>query len=317
MSISHSKYYIGIDVSKATLDVFILPLQRYHQCPNTPLGIRELLQVLKPFKKDIHFVLEATGGYEKALTLALQKKYTQVSVMNPRHIRHFAKAMGLLAKNDRVDARLIALYAEKIQPKATLKMDHAQTQLVAYQTRYQQIQTMITAERNRLEHADHFTQTSIQRSLRHFEQELERIQTQINACLKAVPNLQHQVTLLQTIKGVGPKVATAVMAYLSEIGTLSHKHLASLAGVAPFACDSGQKRGTRSTWGGRAPLRAALYMSALVAIRYNPVIKQFYERLIKAGKKPMVAIVACMRKLLSIMNAIIKHNQPWCDKLAI
>jgi transposase len=309
------KCYIGIDVSKAVLDVFILPLKKSMVVNNNPKGIEKLVKILKSFPA-VTIVMEATGGYEKLIAQALAKAALDVAVMNPRQIRDFAKALGRLAKTDRLDSQVIALFAEKMQPKTNVACHENQQQLAQTHARRRQLIDMIIMEKNRLDKASKELRKSIKRIIKALEKELEEIEKTLETIIQNDTNFAQKSELLQTIKGVGIVVATGIIANLPELGNASAKAISGLAGLAPLNRDSGTLRGKRTIWGGRASVRSTLYMATLVAIRRNVQIKAFYERLCAAGKQKKVAITACMHKLLIIMNAMIKHHQPWQPEIA-
>jgi len=316
MTIHNEKCHMGIDVSKELLDVFILPNKKHMQFKNNSTGIQKLIEKLKVFSH-ISIVMEATGGYEKTVAQALGGTGFAVSVVNPRQIRDFAKALGKLAKTDRIDAQTIALFAEKIQPQANTMYKQNQQRLAELNARRRQLIDMITMEKNRLDKVSNELKKSIKRIIKGLEKELQKIEADSQAFIQANDQFAQKSQTLQTIKGVGKVVATSMVATLPELGDLSHKCISSLVGLAPFARDSGTMRGKRTIWGGRASVRSALYMATLVAIKHNWQIKRFYERLCNAGKQKKVAIIACMRKLLIIMNAMIKNNQPWQSSPAV
>lgn len=310
MLVQSEKIYIGIDVSKTILDVYILPYQKYMQFKNNAKDIQKLVKKLASFTR-ASIVMEATGGYEKLVAQSLHDANFHISITNPRSIRDFAKALGKLAKTDRIDAEVIALYAEKMQPKATMMYNENQQKLAELNARRRQIVEMIAMEKNRLDKARPELKKSIQRIIKALEKELEVINAALAESIQHDETFAHKSTLLNSIKGVGTVVATGVLADLPELGTLKARQITALAGLAPYNRDSGTLRGKRTIWGGRASVRNALYMAALVAMRHNPQIKSFYERLCNKGKEKKVAIIACMHKLLIIMNAMIKHNEPW------
>jgi len=310
MTIQNDKYHIGIDVSKAILDVYILPEKKFLQFENNIAGIRKLVKKLKLFSEAL-IVMESTGGYEKSTAQALAKENFSVAVVNPRQIRDFAKALGRLAKTDRIDAQVIALFGEKIQPKENVSCDENQQKLAEKNARRRQLVDMIIMEKKRLDKASKEMKKSIQHVVKLLEKELEKINKSLEQYIKSDDEYARRNTLLQTIKGIGSVVAAGIIADLPELGKLSAKQVSSLAGLAPLNRDSGSLRGKRTIWGGRASVRRTLYMATLVATRYNNKIKTFYERLCAAGKQKKVAIIACMHKLLIIMNAMIKNDQPW------
>ena len=316
MTIQDGKCYIGIDVSKAILDVYILPFKKYMQFKNDIKGIQKLTEKLKSFPQ-ASIVMEATGGYEKPIAQSLQKAGLSVSVVNPRPIRDFAKALGKLAKTDRIDAEVIALFAEKMQPKANVTYNENQQKLTELNARRRQIIEMITMEKNRLDKASNELKKSIQRIIKALEKELQAINEALEKSIQNDADYAQKNALLKSIKGVGSVVAAGIIADLPELGNVGPKQISALAGLAPYNRDSGTLRGKRTIWGGRASVRTTLYMATLVATRHNPQIKSFYERLCNAGKQKKVAITACMHKLLIVMNAMIKHNESWRTATAI
>jgi transposase len=256
-------------------------------------------------------VLEATGGLEGALTGALVAAGLPVVVINPRQARDFAKATGQLAKTDAIDAAILAQFAEVVRPPVRPLPDAQTQELAALIARRRQLIEMRTAESNRLGSAAQRVRPGIAAHLRWLDTQVARVDQDLTQAIRQSPVWRARDDLLQSTPGVGPVVTTTLLAELPELGTLNGKQIAALVGVAPLNRDSGLVRGTRTVWGGRASVRAALYMSALVAVRHNPVIKAFYLRLRAAGKAPKVALIACMRKLLTILNAMLKHQTPW------
>lgn len=316
MTIQDEKCYIGIDVSKAILDVYILPCKKYMQFKNDAKGIQKLREKLKSFSQ-ASIVMEATGGYEKPVAQSLQKAGFNVAVVNPRHIRDFAKALGKLAKTDRIDAEVIALFAEKMQPPTNVMYNENQQNLAELNARRRQIIEMITMEKNRLDKASNELKKSIQRIIKALEKELQAINEALEKSIQNDADYAQKNTLLKSIKGVGSVVAVGIIAELPELGNVTAKQISALAGLAPYNRDSGTMRGKRTIWGGRVSVRTTLYMATLVAMKHNPQIKSFYERLCNAGKLKKVAITACMHKLLVIMNAMIKHGESWRMATAI
>jgi transposase len=302
--------FVGIDVSKAQLDVAVRPGGCMWQVENTEEGITELvvqLQELKP----AHVVLEATGGYERMVARALSIAKLPVSRLNPRQVRDFAKATGQLAKTDVLDAGILARFAEALRPEVRQLPDDASEELKELVARRRQIVDMITAEKNRLQTAGRVVRPYIKQHRDWLEAERDRLDKELDKQFRGTPGWEENEALLRTFKGIGPVVSRTLIAELPELGKASHKELAVLVGVAPLNRDSGMMRGRRMAWGGRASVRQALYMAALVAARHNPVIQAFYERLVASGKKKKVALVACMHKLLCILNAMIRAQQPW------
>jgi transposase len=310
MTIQNDKCYIGIDVSKARLDVHTLPEKRYMQFENNVSGIRKLIKKVKLFS-DVLVVMESTGGYEKPVAQALAKENISVAVINPRQIKNFARALGKLAKTDQLDAEVIAIFAEKMQPKANVTCDENQQELAEINARRRQLIDMITMEKNRLDKASKDMKKSILLVIKLLQKELEKINQSLARIIQSYPEYSRKDELLQTINGVGSATTAGLIADLPELGSLSAKEISALAGVAPLNRDSGTLRGKRTIWGGRASVRRTLYMATLVATRFNKKIKAFYDKLCNAGKLKKVAIIACMHKLLIIMNAMIKNDQPW------
>jgi transposase len=303
--------FAGIDVSKDTFDYFIRPAQQSGSLPRSPAGIRQFIQLLRTFTIEL-VVMEATGGYEKILAAELAAAALPVVVINPRQVRDFAKATGRLAKNDAVDAQVIAHFAEAVRPQIRPLPD-AETQVFAELiARRRQLIDLRTAETNRLALARaKKVKRSIGRIIATLTSELEDLDLEIDDTVSNSPIWKEKENLLQSVKGIGQITARALLAQIPELGQLNRRQLAALAGLAPYDHDSGKLRGTRSISGGRAPVRTALYMAALTAIRSNPAIRAFYKRLQAKGKKFKVAITACMRKLLCVLNMIIKTRQPW------
>lgn len=304
------KIYIGIDVSKTVLDVFTLPNRKYMQFTNDASGISKLLSKMQLFV-DALIVMESTGGYEAPLSQELSKANLKVCVVNPRQIRDFAKATGRLAKTDKIDAEVIAQYAKKIEPQPNCVYNEQQNKICAHNTRRRQLIDMIIAEKNRLDKATPEQKESIGRVLDVLEEELKRIEQTQEKLINQDDSMIEKKRILNSIKGVGQVTAIAMLSELPELGTLTPKQVAALAGLAPFNRDSGTLKGKRTIWGGRASVRTALYMPTLVAIKHNPQIRAFYERLCLKGKSKMTAVIASMRKLLIIMNALIRKNECW------
>ena len=302
--------FVGIDVSKASLDVAVhRPATRwtvdYTEAALPPLGAR--LTALAPAL----IVLEATGGLEVPLVGALAVAGLPVVVVNPRQVRDFAKATGQLAKTDTLDAAVLAHFAAAVRPPVRPLPDAATQGLAAVVTRRRQLVDMLTAERNRLSCAPPGLRKELQAHLRWLERRIAGLDTDLDQAIRTSPVWRAQEDLLRSAPGVGPIVARTLLAQLPELGTLSPKPLAALVGVAPLNRDSGLFRGRRQVWGGRAAVRAVLYMGTLAAVRFNPVLRAFYQRLRAAGKLPKVALTACMHKLLTILNAMLKHQRRW------
>jgi transposase len=273
-------------------------------------GIATLVAHLQAFGPAL-IVLEATGGYETAVATAMALAGLPVAVVNPRHVRDFARALGRLAKTDALDAQVLALFAARVRPAPRPLLDEAHHALAALVTRRRQLVEMLTAERLRLPLAKGPIRRDVQTHIHWLEQRVKDADTALRAALKASPVWQATTRLLQSVPGIGPTTAAVLIADLPELGRLTRQQLASLVGVAPLNRDSGQHRGLRTIWGGRADVRRALYMATLVAARFNPVIRAFYRHLLAGGKPKLVALVASMRKLLTILNAMIKSQRPW------
>lgn len=305
------KNYVGIDVSKHTLDIFIRSTQEALTVNNTWDGIKQLLTHLPSEQGNTLIVLEATGRYERLVVKSLQQAQYPVAVVNPRQVRDFAKALGRLAKTDRLDAAVLAHFGVAIEPKPMALLDENSEELAEKQQRRKQIVDMLTAEKNRLAQALGSVRKQIQTTIEFLEQQLKQLEQEIKQLIAADRELTAKKDLLCSTKGIGDQTAIVLLAQLPELGQLDQRKIAALVGVAPLNHDSGSLRGKRAVWGGRPHVRCALYMATLVATRFNPVIKAFYERLCAAGKKKKVALVACMRKLLVILNAILKNNKPW------
>jgi transposase len=302
--------FVGIDVSKEHLDWVVRPGGSPVRTANQAAAIDDLVARLQAQAPTL-IVLEATGGLETPVVAALAVAGLPVAVVNPRQVRRFAEATGQLAKTDRLDAQVLAHFAEAIRPPVRALPD-AQTQaLSALLTRRRQLIEMLTAERNRLLRATPAVQGRLAAHITWLEQELTDLDGELSQAVQASPVWCAKESLLRSTPGVGPVLARTLLFDLPELGSLTAKELAKLAGVAPLNRDSGRQQGKRQIWGGRSTIRTALYMGSLAATRYNPVIKAFYERLLKAGKPKKVALVACMHKLLTILNAMVKHNTPW------
>lgn len=307
---SEMKTRVGIDVSKATLDVAIFPQGGSFRVSNDETGIDELATRIEDLAPAL-VVLEATGGFERAAT-ALAVRGLPVAVVNPRQARDFARATGRLAKTDAIDAGVLARFAEAVHPSPKALPDEEAREFSAILSRRRQIIGMLTAEKNRLgATSSEAVQGRIGAHVRWLEKELSRTDRELDETIKKSPTFRENEALLKSVPGVGPVLCRTLLAELPELGSLPPRELSALVGVAPLNRDSGTFRGRRTVWGGRGRVREALYMGALVATRYNPAIKEFYERLVSAGKPKKVALVACMRKLLIILNAVMRDRIPW------
>lgn len=310
------KIFVGIDVSKAQLDVGFSPRSEILTFANDSLGIAKLRDHLQAVDPAL-VVMEATGGFEMAAVATLAASKIPVVVINPRQVKDFAKATGQLAKTDAIDASVLAKFAEVVKPEIRELPDSSAKELSDLITRRRQIIDMLTAEKNRFAMAPQSIQSEISIHIDWLEKRLANLDKKISDTVHNSPVWKEKDNLLKSVPGVGAIVATTLLANLPELGTLNNKQIAALVGVAPFCRDSGTLRGKRTVWGGRANVRSTLYMGTLTAVRCNPVIREFYQRLIKAGKAPKVALTASMRKLLVILNSMIKHKTPWRNDYAL
>lgn len=304
--------FIGIDVSKERLDIGKYPSGECKSVAHDDASIECLVAQWRELRPTL-IVLEATGGYERRISRALASAELRFTIVNPRHVRNFAKATGQLAKTDRMDALILARYAEAVRPAVRPLPDEATQELKALTARRRQIIEMMVAEKNRLGSAPKAVKKRINAHLRWLEAELGRANKDLDQAIRQSPIWKENEGLLQSAPAIGPAVSRTLIAELPELGKLNRKQIAALVGIAPLNRDSGKFKGRRSIWGGRATVRACLYMAALVASRHNPTIRAFYNRLRTAGKCPKVALVACMRKLLTILNAMIKHRTRWSE----
>ena len=307
--------FIGIDVSKATLDIASLPDGETWVVTNDAAGLAELVPQLAALHPTL-VVLEATGGFESAAVAALAKLGLPVVVVNPRQVRDFAQSMGRLAKSDAIDALTLALFGERVRPALRPLPDEAAQLLDALLTRRRQLIEMLTAEKNRLGFARGPVKRDITTHIRWLEKRLADVDGDLADAITASPLYRAQDDLLQSAPGVGRVTAFTLLGKLPELGRLSRREIAALVGVAPLNRDSGTRRGKRFVWGGRAPVRAVLYMAALVGVKHNPILRAFYTRLCAAGKVFKVAITACMRKLLTILNAMVRSQRHWDPRIA-
>jgi transposase len=303
--------FIGIDVAKDRLDVHIRPSGEAFAVARDGEGLAALVDRLRVMAPRL-IVSEATGGFEQVVAGALGAAGLPIVVVNPRQIRDFARALGRLAKTDRIDAETIAIFAERVQPELRALPDAEARLLGELVARRRQVIEMIVAEGNRARLLEsRRLKKRIERHRSTLQDELSKIDSEIDDTIRGTPIWRENEDLLKSVPGVGNTLARTLLAELPELGSLGRKQIAALVGVAPFNRDSGTLRGKRTVWGGRAPIRASLYMAALVASRFNPVIARFYRRLLAAGKPKKLALTACMRKLLIILNAIIRDQRPW------
>jgi transposase len=302
--------YVGIDVAKARLDVAVRPSREQWVSATDPASLDELVGRLQELHPEL-IVLEATGGREGAVVAALAAAGLPVAVVNPRQVRDFARAVGQLAKTDVLDAQVLAHFAQVIHPTPRPLPDVQAQELSALLARRRQLTQMVTAERQRLDTALPRVQAHIQRHLAWLEAELADLDQTLHDQVQASPVWRERENLLRSVPGIGPTTALTLLAELPELGQLDRKAIAALVGVAPLSCESGTWRGRRIVWGGRARGRTALSMAALVATRHNPTIAAFYTRLCAAGKPKKVALTACMHKLLTILNAMVRQGSVW------
>ena len=315
MSPARESVFVGIDVAKDWLGIAVRPTGAAWRVAQDDEGVADLVQQLTKLQPKL-IVMEASGGYERLSAIALDAARLPVAVVNARHVREFAKSQGKLAKTDRLDAASAAHFGEVSNIKPRPLPTAEARELEALVTRRRQLIQMRTAEQQRRPQAPPFLRRSIDRTIAVFNQELADIDADLERRLRASPLWREREDLLRTVPGVGPALTFTLLAELPELGTLTNKEVASLVGLAPIARDSGRFRGARVCWGDRASVRAALYMPTVSALRSNPVIKEFYARLVAAGKPGKVALTACMHKLLTILNAMLRHGAPWDPQIA-
>jgi transposase len=310
-----AEVFVGIDVSKARLDVAVRPSDEVWKCSNDEEGFAALVEKLKPLSPLV--VLEATGGYQAPLAAALSVAGIVVAVVNPRQVRDFARALGKLAKTDTLDAEVIARFAEAVRPEPRPLPDAETQELQATIARRRQIVEMMSAEKNRLKTALPAVRRDIQEHITWLERRLKDVDKDLYTRLKKSPLWRVKEQLLRSAPGVGEVLSRTLLADLPELGKLDAKKIAALVGVAPFNRDSGQQRGKRAIWGGRAAVRSTLYMGTLTGVRTSPSLKAYYERLLKAGKPKKLALTACMRKLLVRLNAMVRDGAEWREDVAV
>ena len=304
------EHYVGIDMSKDWFDVAVLGKKQTRQFANAKKGIRNLVRWMSQLQPKL-LVVEATGGYEEALVLALFEAGLPVALVSPQRVRQYARAKGQLAKTDPLDAQLLAEYGKAIQPRLFVGKSEERKQLSALVGRRNQLNAMLQAEKNRLRAHSDAIRRSLETVIACLQAELKQMDQEIRTLLQQHTDLQRQEKLLRTAKSIGPVTAATLLADLPELGQLDRQEIAALVGVAPMNADTGKKRGYRKTKGGRPQVRRTLYMATLSGIRYNPVLRPHYEQLRKRGKEKKVAITACMRKMLTILNAMMRDQQPF------
>jgi transposase len=303
--------FVGIDVSKKHLDVNIRPGDDFFRVNNDDPGIADLVRRLVDLNPQL-ILLEASGGYEILAAAALRQAGLAAQIINPRQVREFARSTGKLAKTDKIDACILAQFAQLLQPPLRPWPEAQQQELSALMTRRRQLVEMVVMEKNRLGTAwAPKVRKSLQAHLQVLQEQLRELEQDLNDFIRRSPMYLEKDQLLQSVPGVGALTFQSLIAWLPELGTLNRKQIAALVGVAPFNRDSGQMRGRRTVCGGRKQLRPALYMATISACRCNQTIRNFYLRLLQAGKRKKVALTACMRKLLTILNAVLKYQQPW------
>jgi transposase len=304
--------FVGIDVSKDQLDIAIRPGKDRFRESNNDSGIQALIAHLLSLKPQL-ILLEATGGYEILAAASLRQAGLPAHIINPRQVRDFARSSGKLAKTDTIDAAVLAHFAEALKPALRPWPDEQQQELAALMSRRRQLVEMLVMEKNRLSMTfSPRVRRSLQTNLQSLKEQLQELEQDLDDFIRQSPIWLEKDQLLQSVPGIGPLTSQSLLAWVPELGTLSRKKIAALVGLAPFNRDSGQMRGKRTIWGGRARVRPPLYMATMAACRVNPVIRAFYLRLLAAGKSKKLALTACMRKLLTILNAILKQHQPWC-----
>jgi transposase len=305
---------VGIDVSKAQLDTAFGAEGEVVGFSNDEQGISRLLERMGALRPSL-VVMEASGGYETAAATAIAAGGWRLAVVNPRQVREFARATGRLAKNDRIDALMLSAFGKAIEPRVTRLPDEDAQALQALLLRRQQLVAMRVQEHHRLEHAQALMRKQIKKHIDWLDQEIGKLDVDLTAGLRKSPVWRAKDELLRSLKGIGPVTSGTLMVALPELGCLDRRSIAALVGLAPFNRDSGKMRGRRSIYGGRARVRTLLYMAATSAIRTNPVIRAFYDRLKSRGKPHKVAIVACMHKMLTILNAMVRESTPWTPEI--
>lgn len=312
-SVTAALNWVGIDVSKDKLDIYELATQSFSTFNNDLEGIDRLKQHLAT-QENLAVVCESTGGYESLMALNLHHAAIRVSVVNPRPVRDFAKAMSQLAKTDALDAYVLAQFGQAMTPAATVFASEADQELKAWVTRRTQLVEILAAEKNRKQQLRGKLQDNVESHITWLKEQIKQLDENIKSLSETKTEWQQKKAILQSTKGIGPVISTGLLVYLPELGRLNRKEIAALAGLAPFNRDSGRYRGKRTIWGGRASVRTLLYLATLVAVRHNPPLRAYYQHLLTKGKLKMVALVACMRKLLTCLNAMVRNHTPWDDE---
>lgn len=301
---------VGIDVSKDWLDIVVIPSGETWRTENIESTMSVLIKQLEKLNPD-RIVLEATGGYERLVTAQLYLAKLPVCRVNPKRVRYFARSIGQHAKTDKLDATVLARFGEMVKPSLTQLPSEKEQVLSALLTRREQLTTMLVSEKNRLDTAPAKVRSSLNEHIVWLKKQLKQLNREIDTFIDETPEFKEKDEFLQEVEGIGKKTAAKLIADVPELGHYDRKQIAALIGIAPYNHDSGYKKGQRAISGGRPDVRSMLYMATLTATRFNPVIKEFYQRLLKAGKKKKVALVACMRKLLTILNAMLRDRKHW------
>jgi transposase len=305
-----SERFVGVDVSKRWLDVQVHEDGQGWKVGNDPDGFAKLITSMKKLGPRL-IVFEATGGYERHCVKALSEAGLVVAVVNPTRVRRFAEAIGILAKTDKIDARVIAHFASVVKPLAKSPQTPQEEQLAAYVERRRQLQVQLTAEKNRLSTSPEMMRADIEEHIAWISEHVKKLDIQIQTCIAQKTEWKERAEIIDSVPGVGPVTASTLVAEMPELGRLNRQQVAALAGVAPFNKDSGPRRGKRKTSGGREGIRRTLFMAALSAASCNPIIRPFYESLLKRGKEKKVALTACMRKMLVIINVMVREGKQW------
>jgi transposase len=305
-----TRCFVGVDVSKADLEIGVLPESRAWKVSNDGPGIQQLIDNLVTLSPSV-IVIEATGGYETLVASSLAMAQLPVVVINPRHVRSFAKAIGILAKTDRIDCLVLAQYGKSVNPEPRPLKDEQAQELTAMLGRRKQLVEMLTMEKNRIDKATNGVLEYIHAHIFWLESQLQEVDKDLHDSIKNSPVWREKDKIIRSVPGAGPVLSVTLISELPELGILNRRQIAALVGVAPLNCDSGKHKGYRRVWGGRSLIRSILYMATLSAVRYNPVIRSFYKRLIAAGKKAKVSLTACMRKLLTIINSMVRNGSFW------